>query len=346
MTGLVKIIPQKDHQNRIAEIDEEANKEGFWGEPKQAAALMKERQDLLSLLEALSGFQKELDFCQEYNQLDPTDAEINQRANQLEEKLGKFEIGQLLNGEMDHLPAILTLSAGAGGIEAANFTQLILRMYLRYCDKAGYKTELLDLKTSTEYSDECIDGASIRIDGDQSYGYFKGETGIFRLVRNSPYNAGNARHTSFASISVLPDIEDTIKIEIRDEDLEIHAVRSSKAGGQNTNKVSSCIVLKHLPSGIMIKSQSERSQLDNKRNAFRLLKAKLYDLEVKKKNAEKDKHIETQQDNRFGSQTRSFILSPYQLCVDHKSEFKVNNVEAVLDGDLYEFLKANLYIRS
>jgi peptide chain release factor 2 len=344
MAALQEAIPTREHQFRIAEIDELMTAADIWNDNRKAAALLKERRGLESLLNQLKKLSDDSSLLFEYADSFPNEVEtLAEQAARMSEEVSTFELSQLFKHEADNSPALITITAGAGGLESANWVNMLMRMYLRFADARGYKPELLSLKPSEEHSAICIDSVSIRIEGDYAYGYLKQETGIHRLIRNSPFSSGDLRHTSFAAVSVSPDIEDIIDIQINEKDLDIQATRSGGSGGQAVNKISSCIILKHAPSGIMIRSQTESSQHENRRIAIKLLKSKLYDLEVAKKNAEKDKQLEQQASSAFGNQIRTMTLTPYSLVKDHRSGFESNQTTQFLDGNIQPFLDAALH---
>lgn len=341
--SLEKMVGVSLRQRRIEEIDSIINSSKIWSDPKGAAGLMKERLKLSDLINKMQKFIEQNKFNLEFSEACPEDLDsLSADVSSLYEEIIDFEFKQMLSRPTDDAPAILAINAGAGGLEAANWVTMLFRMYSRYAISEDFTIELLDEKKSDEHSAICTDSISIRIDGKYAYGFFKGESGVHRLIRNSPFNAADARQTSFAAVQVTPDIEDLIDIKIDDKDIEISAQTAGGPGGQNVNKVASAIRLKHIPSGINILVRNERDQLSNKKTAFKILKAKLYDIELKKKQETIDKQISELSNVSFGHQIRTYIESPYALVSDHRSGCKINQFDSVLDGNIKELIIKNL----
>ena len=256
-----------------------------------------------------------------------------------EEAVGKMEFARMLSGPYDRNGALVSINAGAGGTESQDWAEMLLRMYLRWIERRGFKRELLDYQPGDEAG---IKSATIGMEGEWAYGWLRAEAGVHRLVRISPYDANARRHTSFASVFVYPDIDETIKIEIDEKDLRIDKMRSGGAGGQHVNKTESAVRVTHLPTGIAVHSDGERSQHKNLSTAMRILRSKLFEVEEKKRE-EKMGNIHAQKKAiEWGSQIRSYVLAPYRLVTDHRTGLKVGNVDSVLDGDLDQFMVAML----
>ena len=330
---------------RIEELEREMEAPGYWDNPEKAQQGMitlKGLKDEVETYEALqTGYEDietllEMGYEEEDESLIP---EVQAEMNAFVQKFENLRIKTLLSGEYDKNHAILKLNAGAGGTESCDWASMLYRMYTRWAEKKGFSIEVLDYLDGDEAG---IKSVTFQVNGENAYGYLKSEKGVHRLVRISPFNAQGKRQTSFVSLDVMPDIEDDIDIEINPEDLRIDTYRSSGAGGQHINKTSSAIRITHLPTGIVVQCQNERSQFQNKDKAMQMLKAKLYLLE-QQKNAEKLSDIRGEvTEIGWGNQIRSYVMQPYTLVKDHRTSEEVSNVGAVMDGQIDPFINAYL----
>ncbi len=331
-------------QKRAEELSEQASHPDLWNDPKRAQEVTRENARVGATINGWKAQREGVDEAQVFLELAEEGdaealAELQAKVGAVTSTLDQLELQQLLGGEHDAGDAIVEIHPGAGGLEAQDWAEMLLRMYLRWCERRGFKTELLEHQPGEGAG---IKGATFTVAGPYAFGYAKAESGVHRLVRISPFDANARRQTSFASVLVVPDIEDEIEIEVRDEDLRIDTYRSSGAGGQHVNKTDSAVRLTHLPSGIVVACQNERSQHKNKAMAMKILKARLYELEQRKQQEKMEQLAGNKSDIGFGHQIRSYVLHPYRMVKDHRTNTEVGNADGVLDGDLDPFIDAFL----
>ena len=329
---------------RLEEVTRELESPDVWNEPERAQALGRERAGLEKIVGGLRRIADGLVEATELLELaeaendEDTALAVVADVERFEAELGKLEFARMFSGKMDGAPAFVDIQAGAGGTEAQDWAEILLRMYLRWAESRGWKTELLEASGGEVAG---IKSATIRIEGDYAYGWFKTETGVHRLVRKSPFDSDNRRHTSFTSVFVSPEVDDDIDIEINPADLKTDVYRSSGAGGQHVNKTESAVRITHVPSGVVVACQTERSQHANRDRAMKMLKARLYELELQKRNAERDAVEATKSDIGWGSQIRNYVLDQSRI-KDLRTGIERSDTQNVLDGDLDEFVEASL----
>lgn len=330
-------------------MEAEIAKPGFWDKGDQTQDLLRERTSLQKTVEGWGAAWQETEDLSvlaeigEESNDEATLKEIQELLAPLQAAVAKMEFARMLSGEYDSRNAIVSINAGAGGTEAQDWADMLLRMFLRYCEKKGYRTEMTDYQPGEEAG---IKGATFTVDGEYAYGWLRAEMGIHRLVRISPYDSNARRHTSFASVFVFPDLPDDVNVEINEKDLKVDTYRSSGAGGQHVNKTESAIRITHVPTGIVVACQNERSQHKNRATAMKQLKARLFELEMRRKEEEASTISGEKKEIGWGSQIRSYVIHPYRMVKDHRTGFETSNTDAVLDGDIDGFIEAYLLSRS
>ncbi|MFA6243440.1 MAG: peptide chain release factor 2 [Candidatus Hydrogenedentales bacterium] len=326
---------------QIADIEQLMSESTFWDDPESAQKILQKLKGLKNLISAPDALGNEIEEAQvlvELSQAENDESmaeELKSLTSGLGEKLDRLEIGSLFTDPRDSKAAIINVHPGAGGTESCDWAAMLYRMITRCCERHEFNVEVVDYQDADEAG---LKSATIIVDGPFAYGNLKSEAGVHRLVRISPFDANKRRHTSFAAIEVIPQVDDSIAIEIKEDDLKMDVFRSSGPGGQKVNKTSSAVRLTHLPTGIVVACQIERSQHRNRATAMQMLKAKLYDIEMQKKEVERLALREGQQDVAWGSQIRSYVLHPYQLIKDHRTDVETSNVDRILDGDLDIFI--------
>jgi peptide chain release factor 2 len=345
LRDLQKALNSDDVLAKIAVLEATMADPGFWDVPEKAQGTLQEIKLLKTTIEAPAALMAELDDAQVLIEMaqeeddEAMETEVTTVTDDLEEKLLQVELQCMLNDPRDSKNAIVSIHPGAGGTESCDWAGMLYRMLQRFCERRAFNIELLDYQDGDEAG---IKSVSFRVSGPMAYGYLKSESGVHRLVRISPFNAQGKRQTSFAAVEVLTEIDDNIDIEIRDEDLKMDVFRASGAGGQHVNKTSSAVRLTHLPTGLIASCQMGRSQHKNKAQAILMLKAKMYDIEMDKKQKELDDQRGNQQEVGWGSQIRSYVMQPYQMIKDHRTNFEMGNIDKVLDGYLEPYIESFL----
>ncbi len=318
----------------------------FWDDQAQANKTVRELKYLKSCVEPFDVNTKKLNDLRELLDLSLEEPEyvdqIKDELAQLTADVNKLELQSLLSGEFDQNNAILSINAGAGGTESCDWVAMLYRMYTRFADQMGYKVKTIDMMHG---EDAGIKSVTISVEGEMAYGYLKCEKGVHRLVRISPFDSNKRRHTSFASVDVIPEIEDDIEVDIKSEDLRIDIYRSSGPGGQSVNTTDSAVRITHLPTGIVVQCQNERSQLQNRMTSMRILKAKLYEIKREEQDARMQKEYGEKRKIEWGSQIRSYVMHPYSMVKDHRTDAETGNVQKVMDGDLMMFMEAFLKMK-
>jgi peptide chain release factor 2 len=318
---------------------------GFWSDQESARAVLDEIKQIKAFLEPFEGLESRLSSARELDDLlaveddESTSADLDRDIDQLDGELAALELRALLRGPDDFRDAQVEIASGAGGTEAQDWAEMLMRMYTRWAERHGYAVDTLDLSEGEEAG---IKGAVLEIRGLNAYGFLKAETGIHRLVRISPFDSQARRHTSFASIFVYPVVNEEINIELRDEDIRMDVYRASGAGGQHVNKTSSAVRLTHIPTGVVAASQQERSQFKNRAMALKMLKNKLYQIEIEKRDKQRAALDASKKDVSFGNQIRSYVFQPYTMVNDHRTELKITDVQKVMDGNIDPFIEAYL----
>ncbi|MDD5427970.1 MAG: peptide chain release factor 2 [Candidatus Omnitrophica bacterium] len=328
----------------IASLEDESSKDGFWNDETRSKELFKKLKALKSDIEPFIKLESEFkDLKDVISIAGPEDASsLEHFKNDLAgiiKRLDALEFRTLLDDEADRSNAILSVNAGAGGTESCDWAAMLLRMYIKWAESKGFKIDIIDQLSGEEAG---IKNATMLIKGEYAYGFMKSETGVHRLVRISPFDSNKRRHTSFASIDIIPEVSDDIQLDIKEADLKIDTYRAGGKGGQHVNKTDSAVRITHIPTGIVVQCQNERSQLKNRSTAMKILKAKLYERERMKKMKEQESAYDSKKEIAWGSQIRSYVLHPYSMVKDHRTDFETGKAQAVLEGEIDDFIEAYL----
>ena len=340
---LGEFLKIQERRDEMAALNEKMAAPDFWDHKDEAQATVAALSSCKNVIEPYEKVQKEVSDLDELIEMADGDddmlQEVADMVKTLEKELEQLELVSFLSGELDHNNAYFSIHAGAGGTESCDWASMLMRMYRRYFERCGWKDEVLDLQPGEEAG---IKSVTLKVTGEFAYGYLKAERGVHRLVRISPFDSNARRHTSFTSVDLIPEISDDINVEIEEKDLRIDTYRSSGAGGQHVNTTDSAVRITHLPTGTVVSCQNERSQHKNRATAMNMLKARLYELELEKRRSAEDAIRGIKTDNGWGNQIRSYVLQPYQMVKDLRTEVETSNTAAVLDGDIQEFIEAYL----